>query len=359
MSNLHGLRTPAAAWLVLAAACFFVFTAVSPAQMVADGPGVTVDTGNAVLMHRAPVLYPAEARTKGIQGTVVVQVTMDAAGNVSDLRVISGPEQLRRAVMQSVLEWHFAHEGAGSTRQVSVAFQSPALATAQPGVAGVVGGVPARPTGAVTMGVTGGVVGGVPRSIAPSMNLARVKSITVDGLPDQARNELLAALPLHEGDIPSMETLKKMSEAVKQFDEHLSMSIMGRTDGTEIRIAAPGAMAVGASLTVGAPSSSIPAADGVSRINVSGDKQQMQLVQQVAPVYPPLAKQARIQGVVKLRVAISGEGKVQNLTVASGHPLLVQSALDAVKQWEYKPTLLNGKPVEVITDIDVNFTLAQ
>jgi protein TonB len=82
-----------------------------------------------------------------------------------------------------------------------------------------------------------------------------------------------------------------------------------------------------------------------------------QLTNKVAPVYPPLARQARIQGNVILHAIIDKEGKVAELQVVSGHPLLVQSALDAVKQWRYKPTLLNGDPVEVDTTITVTFTM--
>jgi protein TonB len=95
------------------------------------------------------------------------------------------------------------------------------------------------------------------------------------------------------------------------------------------------------------------------RIKVGGNVQQARLVRQPRPVYPPLAKQARIQGVVKLSAIISKDGTVQHLEVISGHPLLVPSALEAVKQWVYQPTLLNGEPVEVVTQIDVNFTLSQ
>lgn len=97
----------------------------------------------------------------------------------------------------------------------------------------------------------------------------------------------------------------------------------------------------------------------VQRIRVGGNVQQARLVSQPKPVYPPLAKQARIAGVVKLNAVIAKDGSIMNLSVISGHPLLVQSALDAVKQWRYQPTLLNGEPVEVITQIDVNFTLSQ
>jgi protein TonB len=95
------------------------------------------------------------------------------------------------------------------------------------------------------------------------------------------------------------------------------------------------------------------------RIRVGGNVQQALLIRQPKPVYPPLAKQARIQGVVRLNAIIGKDGTIQNLTVASGHPLLVPAAMEAVKQWVYKPTLLNGEPVEVVTQIDVNFTLSQ
>jgi protein TonB len=77
------------------------------------------------------------------------------------------------------------------------------------------------------------------------------------------------------------------------------------------------------------------------------------------PEYPPLAKMARIQGTVRLDATISKDGTIQDLKVISGHPLLVRAALDAVQRWRYQPTLLNGDSVEVATEIDVNFTLAE
>jgi protein TonB len=95
------------------------------------------------------------------------------------------------------------------------------------------------------------------------------------------------------------------------------------------------------------------------RIRVGGNVQQAKLIRQPRPVYPPLAKQARISGVVHLNAVIAKDGTIQDLKVISGHPLLIQSAMDAVRQWVYAPTLLNGEPVEVVTQIDVNFTLSQ
>lgn len=94
------------------------------------------------------------------------------------------------------------------------------------------------------------------------------------------------------------------------------------------------------------------------RIRVGGNVQQAKLIRQPKPVYPPLARQARIQGTVRLTAVIAKDGTIQELQVVNGHPLLVPSALEAVKQWVYQPTLLNGEPVEVVTQIDVNFTLS-
>jgi periplasmic protein TonB len=82
------------------------------------------------------------------------------------------------------------------------------------------------------------------------------------------------------------------------------------------------------------------------------------LIHRVQPEYPPLAKQARIQGTVVLHAVIDRDGKIENLQVLGGHPLLVESALKAVQQWRYRPYYLNGQPVEVETEIMVHFTLS-
>jgi periplasmic protein TonB len=77
------------------------------------------------------------------------------------------------------------------------------------------------------------------------------------------------------------------------------------------------------------------------------------------PVYPPLARTTRTQGTVKIQALIGRNGVIRNLQVISGPPLLIVAALGAVQQWRYEPTLLNGEPVEVITEIEVNFTLSR
>jgi protein TonB len=91
---------------------------------------------------------------------------------------------------------------------------------------------------------------------------------------------------------------------------------------------------------------------------VGGQVIAAKLVYHLNPEYPPLAKMARIQGTVLLEAIIGKDGTVQELKVLNGHPLLARAALDAVQSWRYQPTLLNGEPVEVLTEITVRFTLS-
>jgi protein TonB len=94
-------------------------------------------------------------------------------------------------------------------------------------------------------------------------------------------------------------------------------------------------------------------------LRIGGDVMEAKLMKRIMPVYPPLARQARISGTVRLEGVIARDGHVVNLQVHSGHPLLIGAAVDAVRQWVYRPTLLNGQPVEVIAPIQVHFTLSQ
>jgi len=93
------------------------------------------------------------------------------------------------------------------------------------------------------------------------------------------------------------------------------------------------------------------------RVRISQGVTKGLLIHRVEPAYPTLAKQARVQGEVVLSAVISVNGEIQNLQLISGHPMLVPNAITAVKQWRYKPYLLNGQPVEVETTITVIFSL--
>src|SRR5438094_7924749 len=102
----------------------------------------------------------------------------------------------------------------------------------------------------------------------------------------------------------------------------------------------------------------VPKAATPQRVRVSQGVTQGLLIKKIQPAYPPLARQARIQGAVLLQAQISKEGTIEHLTLISGHPMLAPAAIEAVKQWRYKPYILNGEPVEVDTQITVNFTLS-
>jgi len=93
-------------------------------------------------------------------------------------------------------------------------------------------------------------------------------------------------------------------------------------------------------------------------VRVGGQIKEPKKLKNVTPVYPDIAKQARVQGVVILECTISPQGKVTDVKVLRGIPLLDQAAVDAVKQWVYTPTLLNGVPVPVIMTVTVNFKLS-
>jgi protein TonB len=132
--------------------------------------------------------------------------------------------------------------------------------------------------------------------------------------------------------------------AATEIDSHLNVTIRMSPDrnGSVVQV----------SLNAAGPAST------PSRIRVGGNVAAVSLISKMQPVYPQLAKQARVQGSVHFTAIIGKDGHVQDLQLIGGHPLLVQAAQDAVKQWVYKPTLLNGEPVEVVTQIDVNFTLS-
>lgn len=364
MSKKRLISALAAGTALLALACWFVTGAVPLAaapQMVADAPGISVDLNGAQLMHRTSVLYPADAAAKGIGGTVVVQVKLDANGEVTDAAVQSGPEELHKAAIQSVLNWHFSKDEAGTSRSVTITFTAP----------------PARQA---ATSARAEMVQRMPVPAAGNNNARTLTNIEITGLSDQAKSDLLAQLPVHVGDSVGADQFGSIMEAVHKFDAHLTVILPSNpyvnSNEAVLRISAPGTQVVtggigggvgfgvGGGVTGGigggiAKSTDAAPASNPQRIRIGSDIQANKLVVQNPPAYPALAKQARIQGTVELSAVIGKDGHVVNLSVNKGHPLLVQSALEAVKDWVYQPTLLNGQPVEVATTIDVNFTLAQ
>jgi len=319
-----------------------------------DGYGVVVEPGAKVL-HRPGVFYPSGVTAVG---TIVVESTMNVKGEVIDAHVISGPDELRNAALASVLSWHFSPEGLAPTVQSVIRFEK----------------APSKAESTLPL--------------VPSTT-QYVKSIFTGGLSDELAEKVNASLPVHIGDAFANEDLARVKAAVKEVDEHLD--VLTRIAGPDVTLifmlrpsgasGQPGVLIEGGATSgiaggisggitggvaggvtggISTSAAQLPApANGAMRIRVGGNVQSANLTKKVTPLYPPLAKQARIQGTVQFTALIGTDGSIQTLQLVSGHPLLVESAQDAVKQWMYKPTLLNGSPVEVITQIDVNYTLSQ
>jgi TonB family protein len=278
-----------------------------------DSSNITVHSGPLPLLHRAAVQYPKNALAKHIEGTVVLELTLSETGTVTDARVLSGPEELRGAALESILEWHYSSEGQLKT-QASIDFKVP-TAEAMPGTL-----------------------------MAPPEDQAKLDRLFIQA-PDAIKQKLEGHLPLREGDRITQSALNDLATALKDVDEHLRVTIHPNADKT-------GSMMFITLYSAGP-------GESPKRIRVGGNAEQANLVQKVQPIYPPDAKANRIQGLVRFSVVIGKDGRVQNLTLVSGDPVLAQAAKDAVQQWVYKPTLLNGDPVEVMTQVDVNFTLSQ
>jgi len=107
------------------------------------------------------------------------------------------------------------------------------------------------------------------------------------------------------------------------------------------------------------PRAAQPAQQEKHTVKVSEGVLEAQLISRIEPQFPSLALQTKTQGTVRLHAIISRDGRITSLDVLSGHPFLVKAALDAVRQWRYRPTLLNGEPVEVETSITVIFRLRE
>jgi TonB family protein len=250
-----------------------------------------------------------------------------------------------------VLDWHYSTgAGAAPRVQISIKFEPPASPEASstaPRASAMVGAIsPAPPDSA-------------PRQI---------KSIVFSGISPEAEQELRNRLQIHEGDTVSSADMQRIVRTVQEYDSHMTATFMMRLAANDheadlrVFVLPQGNGSGPLPVRVPPPSNvqTVPATPvPAGAIRVGSELQGSKIVSKTTPVYPPLAKQARIQGIVKFSATIAKDGTIENLTLISGHPLLVQAAQDAVKQWVYQPTLLNGEPVAVITEIDVNFTLSQ
>jgi len=164
---------------------------------------------------------------------------------------------------------------------------------------------------------------------------------------------------IHNGQMTAPTVIPKKVSMIKEEELPPDVGAVGVAGGVPGGV--PGGQAGGVlggiigGTGAGLPPPPKPAAN--KPVRVGGNVAQANLIRQVTPVYPPIAKTAHISGTVLLHAIIGKDGTVQDLQYVSGPPLLMKSAMDAVRQWRYKPTLLNGEPVDVDTTISVVFTL--
>ena len=287
---------------------------------VADAPGVLIENSGPALLHRAAVQYPKAALERNIQGRVTAELTLTDDGTVSDARILSGPDELRSAVLESVLQWHYSKDAQlPHTVQVTVAFQNSATASER----------------------RDGFSPGIPQ--APLNVVKRI----VFRVPDSLRPKIESRLSLREGDELTQANISDLMAAVRETDRHLGVTLQPAPDNS-------GSMIIIALNETGANQGQAP-----RRIRVGGNVQAANLVTKITPKYPPAAKEARIQGTVRMTVTIGKDGHVLDVQLVGGHPELAPVAEEAVWQWVYRPTLLNGEPIEVMTQVDVNFTLSK
>jgi TonB family protein len=272
----------------------------APAQQSVGDPGEVLVKRGPKLIQQARAMYPPVAKLKRIEGVVTLEVSVAANGLVTDARVLNGPDELRRSALQAVLQWQFEPGDSATRAEVEINFRI--------------------------------------REAAPSAVIGVLRRIEFVNVPPELQRRIAPRIPVKEGDLLTNEVTFETNKAIAEIAGNFRASL---TDDNVMRIeASMGGLVPGS-------------------IRVGGNVQSMKLKNKVAPVYPPLAKQARIQGTVRFMVRIDKQGKIANMELIAGHPLLVTAAQEAVRQWEYETTMLNGNPVEVMTQVDINFTLSE
>ena len=188
----------------------------------------------------------------------------------------------------------------------------------------------------------------LPPAAAPAPTAVRVVKVTSD---------------IANGQLRTPSRIPAKVQMIKEDDAPPPAAISGGVVGG-VPGGIPGGQLGGVIGGIISSTSSVAAVSNLSkpapqRVRVSPGVSKGLLTYRIEPTYPPLARQARIQGIVVLTAVIDKGGNIQNLQVVSGHPMLAPAAIEAVKQWRYKPFLLNGQPLEVETAVTVTFSLRE
>jgi len=329
-------------------------------EFVRDAPGVSVDSGGIPLRRRSTVTYPPEALAKGIEGTVVVEVTPESDGRVLRVKVISGPEQLAHHVVRSVSDWRYsARVGNTKPRRVTVTFSRAEGGRITPAT---VDASQRKPPGSDRFGYFPDNYTSTESWNSPNSLLLRftIRILTIVGIPPEESEQLMAFYEsenIREGGELTAEQLGRLKEMTSGFDPDLRMYLWLQ-QGDIAAVVAPfynDQKDVAPRPPV--QTERVPPSASPERVTVSAKDQARKLRSNPTAEYPWIAKSAHVQGVVRVFIIIGADGRVTNAHVLSGQPLLANAALEAVGQWAYSPTVVNGRAVEVVSEAEVEFHL--
>lgn len=329
----------------------------------------------ALLIRKVAPVYPPLARQARIQGTVVLRIVINKAGEVRDVQLVSGHPMLAPAAIEAVKQWMYQPymkdgEAIDVSSNVQVSFKMPDEPTS--------GGTIAAQGGVIT-GVVASSTGGGIRASEAEMRAQRIQQ-TDPIYPPMAIRQKVQGTVVLDAQISAtgaVENLMLISghpmltaaaiEAVKQWryrpyvinGNPVAVTSMVRLQFILTDNDTAGVVREPTPLQAMKPNEASPGTRLPLRVRVSAGVSQGLLVSKVNPVYPEEARREHVQGIVVLQATIDREGNVTDLDLINGDPLLAPAAIEAVKQWKYRPYLLNGEAVEVHTQVQVNFVLAQ
>jgi TonB family protein len=344
-------------------------TAIAPPEVVVS-QGEVVEKRRAAapelkLERRVEPEYPPLAKAAGIEGRVVLDVTVDADGTVSDIKVVGGHPLLVKAALDAVRQWKYAASAQlPATTTVTLQFRLPEEAAGR----GVVGGVPTREE-KNTVDLSGTVSdpsgARVPNALVTLYGKSGSKKTAATN--DAGEFSFTGLAPgdyewkvYRDGFEVTQQKLTVSNGALKSQEGKRDVLVLAMPSPRLDIVLAPSSPMQSMVVTAKAPPEVAEKrrAAAPKRIRVGGEVEATKVLTQVPPKYPESARAKGIEGTVLLEAVISMEGVPLSLHVLeSPDPELSDAALAAVRQWRYQPTLLNGQPIEVVTTIAINFHL--
>ncbi len=303
----------------------------------------------------ATVQYPSQLAGTGLGATLILRVILDASGTIADVQAVTAEVSGGEPDVRARAADAFFSSAAAAVRQWR--YQSPAdppiaffvRVTFEEGRDGIATQAEFAPAPSVPYTAT----------VVFPWNTG---NFSTDQVPEAARRvELLrsqrdaAAARYGPQDQRVLETTKQIQELERQLERVRELRQRAEADTLTTTAAAPGVARSGGPGALA--QSPLVSPSGTTPVRVGGNIRPPEKTTHVTPIYPEVAKSARVQGVVILETLIDEQGRVADARILRSIPLLDQAALDAVRQWEFTPTLLNGVPVPVVMTVTVQFTL--